>query len=256
MSFWRIGKQRHAEPDDRPPPSIGEDGRCYAIGDIHGRLDLLEQLLRLIAADCLTREPMASRLLFLGDLVDRGPSSRAVVDRVMGLVDREDAICLKGNHEELFVAAAYGDERVVPTFRRAGGGQALASYGLTPRQFETMEDAAIVAWMQAHVPRAHVDFLDGCPNSIVWGDYLFVHAGIRPGIAIDDQDPVDLRWIRRDFLDHDRAHPKMVVHGHSITPDVDLRTNRIGVDTGAYFSGRLTAIGLERTDRWFLQTGS
>lgn len=255
MSFWRIGKWLEAEPDDRPPPRAGEDVRLYAIGDIHGRLDLLEQLLGLIAADCLARGPMDTRLIFLGDLVDRGPDSRGVVERVMALVRQEGALCLKGNHEELFLHAAYGDERVIPTFRRAGGAQTLASYGLAQGMFTEMADADVARWMLANIPRAHVDFLDDLPDSEVIGDYLFVHAGIRPGVPIAAQSAADLRWIRREFLDHERAHPKMVVHGHSITPEVDERSNRIGIDTGAYFSGRLTAIGLEATDRWFLQTG-
>lgn len=255
MSFWRIGRWLEAEPDDRPPPSAGEDARLYAIGDIHGRLDLLDQLLALIARDRDSRAPMRSQIVFLGDLVDRGPASRQVIERVMALVAEEGALCLKGNHEELFLHAAYGDERVIPTFRKAGGAQTLASYGLAPRLFEAMDDAAVVAWMLTHIPRPHVDFLDDLPDYVEKGDYLFVHAGIRPGMAIADQQPADLRWIRRDFLEHRRAHPKMVVHGHSITPEVDERFNRIGIDTGAYFSGRLTALGLEGTARWLLQTG-
>ncbi|MCI4589687.1 metallophosphoesterase [Sphingobium sp. BYY-5] len=254
MSFWRIRKRPDIQAAGRSSPDLGEDIRVYAVGDIHGRLDLLEQLLRLIADDRAVREPMPARILFLGDLVDRGPSSRQVVDRVMALVGQGDALCLKGNHEELFVHAACGDMRVLPVFRRVGGAQTLESYGLAPRLFHAMRDEEASEWMLAHIPRSHVDFLDMLPDSLEMGDYLFVHAGIRPGVAIVDQAPADLRWIRREFLAYDRPHPKMIVHGHNIAVEIDERPNRIGIDTGAYISGRLTAIGLERTDRWFLQT--
>ncbi|MFC3440991.1 metallophosphoesterase [Sphingobium rhizovicinum] len=253
MSFWRIGKRDDAI--DRPPPSVGADRRVYAIGDIHGRLDLLEALLRLIAQDDRARGPMPPHLILLGDLIDRGPASRGVVERVMGLMAGGGTQCVKGNHEELFVLAARGDARIIPTFRRAGGAQTLASYGLPAATSDAMDDAAIARWMLAHVPRDHVDFIDDLPDSVEMGDYLFVHAGIRPGVPIADQKSADLRWIRRDFLDHDGIHPRMIVHGHSISPDPDQRDNRVGIDTGAYFSGRLTAIGLQGTDRWFLQTG-
>jgi serine/threonine protein phosphatase 1 len=257
MTFWRIGKQRDAESIDRPPPSLGADRRVYAIGDVHGRLDLLEELLRLIALDDRARGPMAPHLILLGDLIDRGPASREIVERVMRLTADGDAVrCVKGNHEELFILAARGDERILPTFRRAGGAQTLASYGLAPLLFDTMTDGDLASWMLNHVPRDHVDFLDGLPDSVAIGDYLFVHAGIRPGVPIAQQQGADLRWVRRLFLDHEGMHPMMIVHGHSISPEVDDRPNRIGIDTGAYFSGRLTAIGLQGPDRWFLQTGA
>lgn len=255
MSFWRIGKWRGVEPDDRPPPSVGEDLRLYAIGDIHGRLDLLDRLLRLIAMDDAVRGPMPSHILFLGDLLDRGPASRQVVDRVRTMMaEGGNAQCLKGNHEELFAMAAHGDIRVIPVFRRAGGMQTLASYGLDPLEAEAMEDHEVAAWMLAHIPRPDVDFIEALPDYLEVGDYLFVHAGIRPGVPIADQVPADLRWIRREFLSHERAHPKMIVHGHSITPEVDEHANRIGIDTGAYFSNRLTAIGLQGNERWYIQT--
>lgn len=256
MSFWRNFLQPASVPADGPLPSVGANRRVYAVGDVHGRLDLLEELLGRIAVDDRARGPMPPRLILLGDLVDRGPSSRQIVSLVMALTAEEAGLhCLKGNHEELFLLAAKGDVTAVPTFRKAGGGATLASYGLSPRDFEAMADVEIAAWMLAHVPRDHVDFLDALPDRMVVGDYLFVHAGIRPGVPIDRQSGADMRWIRRDFLEHEGAHPLMVVHGHSITAEVDERANRIGIDTGAYFSGRLTALGLEGSKRWVIQTG-
>lgn len=256
MSFWRNFMRPAPVPPDGPPPTVCEDRRVYAVGDVHGRLDLLEELLGRIAADDQARGPMPPHLILLGDLIDRGPSSRQIVTLVMAFMAEKAGLhCLKGNHEELFLLAAKGNVAVMPTFRKAGGGATLASYGLPQRDFEAMADIEVAAWMLAHIPRDHVDFLDALPDRVIFGDYLFVHAGIRPGVPIERQTGADMRWIRRDFLDYPGAHPLMVVHGHSITADVDERANRIGIDTGAYFSGRLTALGLQGRARWIIQTG-
>lgn len=249
MNFWRRAKH------GAPPPDIG-DRRVYAIGDVHGCADLLDALLAMIAQDDAARARKPISLILLGDLVDRGPNSRGVVERVMALTGSGgDVRCLKGNHEEAFILAARGDLRALPLFRRMEGEATLASYGLDPALFRVMTDAELADWMERHVPRAHVDFLDALPDSIAIGDYLFVHAGIRPGVPIDDQMPADLRWIRQEFLAHRGRHPSMIVHGHSISEDVDEQAGRIGIDTGAFLSGRLTALGLEGTSRWTLQTG-
>lgn len=255
MSWWQTWLRRKPVATDRLPPSVGEDCRVYAIGDIHGRADLLDALLGMIGEDDADRGPARPIIIFLGDLVDRGQSSRAVIERVMALVATGgDVRCLQGNHEELFIAAARGDARIIPVFRRMGGAQTLESYGLAPDVFDVMTDLEIAEWMLHHVPRDHVEFLDALPDWTKVGDYLFVHAGIRPGIPVEQQKSSDLRWIRKGFLDHRKPHSHMVVHGHSIAPEVDERDNRIGIDTGAYYSGQLTALGLEGTQRWTLQT--
>lgn len=244
-----------AQPERTAPASLPAGERVYAIGDIHGRLDLFEELVRAVEADDTARPAASTTFILLGDLIDRGPDSRAVVERVMALTaSGGDVRCLKGNHEEAFIRVAQGDVRALPVFRRMGGETTLASYGLSPALFRVMTDQEIVKWIGSHLPRAHIDFLDALPDSIAIGDYLFVHAGIRPGVPIKDQSPADLRWIRREFLDHRGPHSHMIIHGHSISPDVDERAGRIGIDTGAFLSGRLTAIGLEGRDRWFLQT--
>lgn len=255
MSFWRRIRQRvFAVPQDTPP-SIGSDRRVYAIGDVHGRIDLLDELLGKIAQDDSVRDRVPLSLILLGDLIDRGPASRQVVERVMALMQSGgDVRCLKGNHEEAFILAAQGQSRAVPLFRRMEGDATLASYGLDPALFAAMDDAEIAQWMLDHVPRPHVDFLNRLPDMVEMGDYLFVHAGIRPGVPLAQQAPSDLHWIRHDFLDYDGMHPRMIVHGHSISTEVDERGWRIGIDTGAYFSGRLTAIGLQDRQRWFIQT--
>ena len=225
--------RRRETTKDAPLPSVGEDVRVYAIGDIHGRDDLL------------------------GDLVDRGPGSAQVVERAMELAQSGGNVrFLKGNHEEMFIAAARGGAQAARFFRRIGGIETLASYGLKPDESNAMGDEALARWMLAHIPRDHVDFLDDFEDCLTMGDYLFVHAGVRPKVKLEAQRPADLRWIKGDFLNHGRRFDKMIVHGHNISEAVDIRPNRIGIDTGAYRSGRLTAIGLEKDRRWFLQTGA
>lgn len=248
-------RQRRQANISTAPSSIGEDVRVYAIGDIHGRLDLFDRLIERIAQDEAERASLPRLLVLLGDLIDRGPQSAQMIDRAMALArSDEDVRFLKGNHEELFIAAARGSVQSAGFFRRIGGVETLASYGLAPALSAAMDDDAIARWMLAHVPREHVDFADDFEDMLAIGDYLFVHAGIRPRVPLEAQLPADLRWIRGDFLMHRGDHGRVVIHGHSITPDVDEQPNRIGIDTGAWRSGRLTAIGLEGTERWFLQT--
>ncbi|WP_340264195.1 metallophosphoesterase [Sphingobium mellinum] len=236
---------------DRPLPSVGNAMRIYAVGDIHGRLDLLDALLSAIERDHAARPPQTRQLILLGDLIDRGPCSAQVVERAMQF---SDTLFIKGNHEELFVAAARGSARHVGSFRRIGGIETLASYGLPTGEAAAMDDAALARWMLNNVPRAHVDFMDGFSDMLSIGDYMFVHAGIRPRVPLDKQTSADLRWIREEFLTHRGDHGRVVVHGHSISTDIEERPNRIGIDTGAWRTGRLTAIGLEGTARWYLQT--
>ena len=243
----------------RQPPRTYEvppGRRIYAIGDIHGRLDLLDRLLDSIAADDRDRGAGARpELIFLGDLVDRGPQSRGVVERLLGLRDGPvPARFLMGNHEEVFLRAARGDARALRFLIRIGGRETIFSYGITEAEYRDLDYEPLAALLPERVPAAHVDFLAGFEMMIEIGDYLFVHAGLRPGIALEDQATSDLCWIREEFLNHRDSFGKMVVHGHSITDDVDLRPNRIGIDTGAFASGRLTALGLEGAERWFLST--
>lgn len=248
---------RRKAPISAPPsPSVGDDRRVYAIGDIHGRDDLLRDLLALIARDSEARGAIPTYLILLGDLVDRGRWSAQVIERAMELARTNPlARFVKGNHEEAFLMAARGHVRATHYFRQYGGTETAASYGLALSDCDAMDDAALADWMLGNVPRAHVDFVDGFEDSVTIGDYFFVHAGVKPGVPLHAQSPDDLRWIRAEFLDHRDGHEKMIVHGHNISENVDERSNRIGIDTGAYRSGRLTAIGLQGTARWFLQTG-
>jgi serine/threonine protein phosphatase 1 len=243
----RMQTRTHAVPDGI---------RVYAIGDIHGRLDLLDALLAAIEADDRARGAgLRTRYIFLGDLIDRGPDSRGVVDRLMRLAGEGlDARFLMGNHEEVFLRALDGDVRALRFLVRIGGRETLLSYGISEAEYRSHDYDDLTRFAAEKVPAAHRAFLAGFEKWIAVGDYLFVHAGLRPGVAIEDQAASDLYWIRDDFLRYRDSFGKMVVHGHSITEEIDVRANRIGIDTGAFASGRLTAIGLEGEERWFLST--
>lgn len=251
--FWK--RKSKPVPDAGNSFAVPQGQRVYAIGDIHGRDDLFAELIDLIRADNEARGPAAVTLVLLGDLVDRGPTSAAVVERAIRLKSEfADIRLLIGNHEECFLAALTGDVRRLRYFMRIGGDATVASYwnGDIDLRDATFEEVA--EHLPAMVPQAHVDFLGAGEDMIAIGDYVFVHAGIRPGVPLEKQTLTDLRWIREDFLDDDRHHGVMIVHGHTIREDIDEWPNRIGIDTGAYRSGVLTAIILEGSERHYLKT--
>lgn len=227
--------------------------RAYAIGDVHGRLDLLDGLLERIEADVAARRHRKTFIIFLGDLVDRGPDSAGVVERLRTWRPHfAKPIFLAGNHEEVLVRMLAGETGILPSWLKYGGAQCAQSYGLDPSALRVIEEEAALQLLRAKIPRAHVEFLESFADTFRFGDYLFVHAGIRPGVAIEDQDRHDLRWIREPFLSDAKAHGMIVVHGHTIVERVEERPNRIAIDTGAYNSGVLTALAVEDDQRWFL----
>ena len=227
--------------------------RVYAIGDIHGRLDLFHDLMLQIEADDAARPLAELTVILLGDLVDRGPDSASVIDHVLRLREAGVPIrALLGNHERMMLSALDNEPNGVAQFLKIGGRATFRSYGVTDAEMDELDTPALAAAAAALVGPRHLAFLRSLETSIQIGDYLFVHAGIRPGRSIDEQMESDLLWIRNPFLDSDVDHGCMVVHGHTPTPTIDLRPNRIGVDTGAYFSGQLTALGIEEADLWTL----
>ncbi|WP_448502804.1 metallophosphoesterase family protein [Sphingomonas sp.] len=238
-------------------PAVPPGRRIYAIGDIHGRLDLLDGLLARIADDESARGNPSGELIFLGDLIDRGPQSAQVIDRLIALkAERPSTRFLLGNHEEVFLSALEGDNKVMRFFDRIGGAETILSYGISREEYEAADYAELGVMFRQKVPAGHRAFLGSFENMIVEGDYVFVHAGIRPGVSLDQQKNSDLRWIREDFLDRRRGAPlpgKTVVYGHTIGREVDMRPGSIGIDTGAYCFGVLTAMGFEGEERWILQ---
>jgi len=224
------------------------------VGDVHGRLDLLEELLAKIHSE-LQRRPAAKCLLvFVGDLIDRGPSSAQVIERLRTY--RRDGIrpvFLLGNHEEVLLRILAGDAQLITKWRWFGGTECLESYGVDSSQISHLSDEEALAIVRRAIPKEHVEFLESFADSCRFGNYLFVHAGIRPGIELEQQSQSDLRWIREPFLLDDRDHGFIVVHGHTISTEVDARPNRIGIDTGAYRTGVLTALAIEGSERWLLE---
>ena len=241
---------------ERRPVSRGKSGaRAYAVGDIHGCLDLLDRLLAKIEQDMAGRPAKPTYIIFLGDLVDRGPASAGVVDRLMNFrLPNATPIFLAGNHEEVFMRVLGGEQEILADWLKFGGAECVQSYGLDPVALQRMEPEAAAQLLRSNVPASHLDFIEGFADTFRFGDYLFVHAGIRPGVELAQQDQFDLRWIREPFLSNEDELGLVVVHGHTITPEVDERANRIGVDTGAYQSGILTALCIEDEDRRYLST--
>lgn len=241
-------------------PVAGEPGvpagyRVYAIGDVHGRLDLLDDALVRIEADIDSRPRAQNFLVFLGDLIDRGPSSAQVIERVRTY--RRPAVrtvFLSGNHEEVLLRLLRGESGLLRDWLRFGGAECARSYGIRLTALKRMEPGQAVAALRKAIPEPDQAFLQSFVDTFRIGSYLFVHAGVRPGVPLRDQTQTDLRWIREPFLENDDDHGFIVVHGHTIAEQIDVRANRIGLDTGAYRSGVLTAMGLEGRQRWFLQT--
>jgi serine/threonine protein phosphatase 1 len=229
--------------------------RAYVVGDVHGRLDLLEDLLAKIHAELQHRPAGKTLLVFVGDLIDRGPSSAQVLERLR-TYHRPGIrpVFLLGNHEEVLLRILKGEAGLITKWRWFGGSECLRSYGVDPDVLGRASNDDALAIVREAIPREHVEFLESFVDSCRFGDFLLVHAGVRPGIQLDQQQQSDLRWIREPFLLDDSDHGFIVVHGHTISEEVEERPNRVGIDTGAYRTGILTALVIEGTQRWFLDT--
>ncbi len=236
---------------------VADDARVYAIGDIHGRADLLAELHGRIRADAAAHPAARRAIVYLGDYVDRGPDSRGVVETILEApLEGFDAVRLRGNHEDLMLEFLDDVAGAVNWFFN-GGLATLASYDVEPRTGAGASRPAheLQQEFRRALPARHLEFFRELAVSHREGDYLFVHAGIRPGVALDGQDPHDLIWIRDAFLASRADHGFVVVHGHSIRPEPEDTGNRIGIDTGAYATGVLTCLVLQGGERRYLQTG-
>ncbi len=241
----------------QPPMPEPEPGVCiYAIGDVHGRSDLLSALLdRIVAHSATLPDGVRRRLVFLGDYVDRGPDSRGVLD----LLCRPpppgfERVCLRGNHEDFLL-----DFLHKPTDSMLwlvnGGKETLQSYGIAEEAIPALRRSDLAAAFAALLPPAHRRFLEGLDLVHASGDYLFVHAGIDPDLPLHRQGPETLLWIREPFLSSKETFGgRVVVHGHTVSAEPQVRPHRIGIDTGAYASGRLTALVVFGQRREFLTT--
>lgn len=252
--FKLFKKQGQSRPQAPTRINAPADIRIYAIGDIHGRLDLLDKLHERICADARAAGAPRNLIIYLGDYIDRGLESRGVLDRLAGPPPENfDVVYLKGNHEAMMLDFLE-DIGVGPKWMPIGGNATLMSYGVEMRgggprsaDFETIQEDLL-----SKLPPDHLTFLRSLPLMHTEGDYQFVHAGVRPGRPLANQTERDLIWIREPFLSSTDWHGKMIVHGHSIEWEPEVFHNRIGIDTAAYASGRLTCLVLSGTERNFI----
>jgi len=246
---WNVLKLKEL----RVKPCVPAGRRVYAIGDIHGRADLLSGLFKRIDADLKARPTADPIQVFLGDYIDRGPDSRQVIDLLIGRRRGNNVIFLKGNHED-FALQFLTDPAVLFHWKNVGGLSTLLSYGVTPlrRGDDPKSQQEVATLLDQAIPDNHRRFFQGLGLSFICGDFFFTHAGVRPGIPLQRQSKQDLLWIREDFLLHEEDFGKVVVHGHTPTREPEIHPNRINIDTGAYATGRLTCLVLERDEISFL----
>jgi serine/threonine protein phosphatase 1 len=236
------------------PFDLGKVSRLYVIGDVHGRSDLLDRMVTAIKRDLGSHPSDESLTVTVGDYVDRGPDSRGVIERLMQNPFSMPYIPLRGNHEQLFVSFLTTPS-VGQTWRALGGFETLHSYGVAVGSLmmgKSFEGAA-EAFRKA-VPEKHLKFLSSLENSLIVGNYFICHAGVKPGVPLERQQPEDLLWIRDNFLTSKRNFGKIVVHGHTPCEQAEVLPNRINIDTGAYATGRLTCLVAEPKRQRFLAT--
>lgn len=255
--FRRYKAAGGEESSEKSDPAAPPGQRLYAIGDIHGRADLLDQLHDLILKDRAGADAETQCIaIYLGDYIDRGPDSRAVIDRLVhDPLPGFETVHLCGNHDD-FLLRFLEDPSIAPLWLANGGDATLSSYGIesAPSLETTADLSALRDDLLAHLPDDHRRFFRALAYRYTAGDYFFTHAGVRPGIGLDIQDPYDLMWIREEFLNSRADFGKVVVHGHTPAEAVEDRPNRIGIDTGAVFTGRLSCAVLEGPERRFLAT--
>ena len=225
------------------------DGICiYAVSDIHGCADQLAKVFAAIDHHLSRAQPKRPIHVFLGDYIDRGPASSQVIDMLIDRGQRHETIFLKGNHEVMLFDLLGGPE-IFPTFKQYGGIQTLLSYGVAPSvNPDREEQLALVGALAQKIPNRHRDFFSSLRSKFVCGDFLFVHAGVKPGIPLPRQKEEDLLWIRDEFLSSDKDFGKFIVHGHTPVSKPDIRPNRINIDTGAYATGILTLLTIQGDD--------
>jgi len=235
-------------------PSLPPGVRIYAVGDIHGRLDLLDELLARIGDDMSSRPVTRSVAIFLGDYIDRGPSSRETIDRLIAHAEANESVFLKGNHEQIAISCLR-DRGLFERWMRLGGRETLMSYGITLAALSDDQQIVMLqAAFQDALPQSHFRFFRELQNSYTCGDYFFAHAGVKPYIPLSRQKENDLLWIRQEFLSSRGDFGKIVVHGHTPTRDIGVEPNRVNIDTGAFATGRLTCLVIDESSLSVIDT--
>jgi serine/threonine protein phosphatase 1 len=238
----------------RPPPSVPPGERVYAIGDIHGRSDLLDRVHALIAADYQANPAPFAHVVYLGDYIDRGPDSSGVLERLTAGPLIGKATLLSGNHEQMLLRFLEDGSAGV-TWRQFGGIETMLSYGVIVGRARTEAGfAGLSQKLRERVPVHHLEFLRRLKKTVAIGDYFFCHAGVRPGVPLEQQRDDDVLWIRHEFLSSSAHFGKIIVHGHSPVDKPDFRSNRINIDTCAYATGRLTCLVLDGAERRVFST--
>lgn len=235
-------------------PSLPAGLRIYAIGDIHGRLDLLDQLLAGTEGDIASRPIARVLYVFLGDYIDRGRQSRETIDRLIAHGETHESVFLKGNHE-LIALKCLTDRGLFDQWMRLGGRETLISYGVVPEALANERQiAALQAAFHDALPQTHFRFFRDLQNSFACGDFFFTHAGVKPNVKLSRQKESDLLWIRAEFLSSSCDFGKIIVHGHTPTSGIEVRPNRINIDTGAFATDLLTCLVIEESSLTVIDT--
>lgn len=244
----KLAKLFRKNGSGKPLPKVPEGERFYVIGDIHGRCDLFDELILAIEEDDRRSGAADTTVVLLGDLVDRGPESARVIETARQWGERRKVRYIAGNHEEMFLES-FEDREMLRHFLKHGGKETVLSYGIKKKRYNELTMKELQTELHQLVPKKHRKFLAAMEDIVVAGDYVFVHAGINPKRSLEEQKPADLRWIRERFLKHREPLSHVVVHGHTIFEDVEHTEYRIGIDTGAFRTGNLTALVLEGDQR-------
>jgi serine/threonine protein phosphatase 1 len=237
-------------------PALSEGARIYAFGDLHGRLDLLDELLGRVTHDMTVRPVARPLFVFLGDYIDRGPQSRETIDRLIAHGRDNECVFLKGNHEQIAIKCL-SDRSLFDQWMRFGGLDTLVSYGLFPKPpLDEQQIVRLQAAFHEALPQEHFRFFRDLKKSFACGDFFFVHAGVRPRVDLSRQKESDLLWIRDEFLTSSEDFGKIIVHGHTPTSEVEVAPNRINIDTGAFATGRLTCLVIDEASLAVMETGA
>jgi serine/threonine protein phosphatase 1 len=226
-------------------PSLPAGFRIYAVGDIHGRLDLLNDLLTRIDTDLLLRPAVRPVTVFLGDYIDRGSWSRGTIDRLIEHSETHESVFLKGNHEAIAIKCL-SDRNLFDQWLRLGGLETLVSYGVPAATLASGKQIAeLQSAFHSALPQTHFRFFRDLQNSFMCGDFFFAHAGVKPKVDLKLQKEADLLWIRQEFLLSNYDFGKIIVHGHTPTSEIEVGSNRINIDTGAFATDRLTCLVIQ-----------
>lgn len=253
--MFGIFKNKNQERNQGSDSDPIMEGHAYVIGDIHGCYDELCELLDLIEADAKILGAGPKQIIFLGDLMDRGPKSNEVIELLSNFKPSyAEPVFIMGNHEEVFLKVLAGSVSALMSWFEFGGRSCVRSYGVKNLgEIHTNADSLLFR-IQEKVPPRHIEFIESFQDMHQFGPYLCVHAGIKPRVAIEKQSSRDLRWIRNEFMAYKKQHPLIIVHGHTIVETVEVLPNRIAVDTGTYDGGPLTAVRLGNDGPHILQT--